>query len=141
MKIENENYEISEEIVLERMLGDPETTLCECLCFLMQKQGWNYPEIFNEKTELHKNYLGKIKKNNYNNMTTPVLMAICIGLGLPLRLTEKIFLKSENKLNYYRNPDMTYIRIMESTPGLSIFEFNEILAKHNLAKLETKIKK
>lgn len=136
-----ENYDVAEEIELEKMLGDPEKTLCQCLWFLMQKRGWEFPEEFNDKTELHKNYHGKIKKDNYNNMTTPVLMAICIGLKLTLRITEKLFNKSDHKLNYYKNPDMTYIRIMELMPGLSIVEFNDILEQQNIPKLETKSKK
>ena len=35
-------------------------------------------------------------------MGTNVLMAICVGLKLSLRLTEKLFDKSQNKLNYFK---------------------------------------
>lgn len=129
-----------EEIKLQKMLGDPEETLCNCLSFLMINRGWECPEDFNDKTELHKNYYGKIKNNNSNNMGTQTLMAICIGLKLPLRITEKLFEKSNNKLNYYANPDKTYIHIMESMPGLSLMDFNSILEKLNIQKLETKSK-
>ena len=45
--------------------------------------------------------VAKIKNNKYNNMKTNVLMPICVGLKLVLRLTEKVFDKSDNKLNYY----------------------------------------
>lgn len=120
-----------------RMLGDPTTTLCQCLWFLMEKRKWLYPETFNEKTLLHKNYHGKIKNNKYNNMKTNVLMPICVGLKLVLRLTEKVFDKSDNKLNYYNDPDKSYIRIMEFMPGLSIQDFNTILEKQGLAPLGT----
>lgn len=50
----------------------------------MEKRKWLYPETFNEKTLLHKNYHGKIKNNKYNNMKTNVLMPICVGLKLVL---------------------------------------------------------
>lgn len=126
-----------EEMELIRMLGDPTTTLCQCLWFLMEKRKWLYPETFNEKTLLHKNYHGKIKNNKYNNMKTNVLMPICVGLKLVLRLTEKVFDKSDNKLNYYNDPDKSYIRIMEFMPGLSIQDFNTILEKQGLAPLGT----
>lgn len=79
----------------------------------------------------------KIKNNKYNNMKTNVLMPICVGLKLVLRLTEKVFDKSDNKLNYYNDPDKSYIRIMEFMPGLSIQDFNTILEKQGLAPLGT----
>lgn len=66
-----------------------------------------------------------------------VLMPICVGLKLVLRLTEKVFDKSDNKLNYYNDPDKSYIRIMEFMPGLSIQDFNTILEKQGLAPLGT----
>ena len=121
-----------------KMLGDPTTSLCNCLWFLMEKRKWNYPEQFNEKTELHKNYHGKIKNDKCNNMKTNTLMAICVGLQLTLRIVEKIFAKSDNKLDYYKNPDMTYVHILESFPGISLMEFNDILESEKLPKLETK---
>ncbi len=126
-----------EEIELVKMLGDPTTTLCQCLWFLMDRRKWKYPETFNEKTLLHKNYHGKIKNNDYNNMTTNVLMAICVGLQLVLRITEKMFDKSNNKLNYYQDPDMSYIRIIEHMPGISIQDFNTILEYKGLEPLGT----
>lgn len=70
-------------------------------------------------------------------MKTNVLMPICVGLKLVLRLTEKVFDKSDNKLNYYNDPDKSYIRIMEFMPGLSIQDFNTILEKQGLAPLGT----
>ncbi|WP_312654134.1 ImmA/IrrE family metallo-endopeptidase [Aminipila sp.] len=135
------SYNEEEEIELMRMIGDPTKSLCECLWFLMENRKWNYPEKFNEQTELHKNYHGKIKNNNYNNMTTNVLMAICVGMKLCLRITEKLFQKSENKLNYYNDPDRTYIHIMETMPGLSLSDFNSLLEKCGLQQLGTEIKK
>ena len=62
-------------------------------------------------------------------------MAICVGLGLSLRLTEKLFDKSNNKLNYYQDPDKTYIRILETMPGISMQDFNCICEKANIKKL------
>lgn len=133
-------YDEDTEIELVKRLGDPTQSLCNCLWFLMEKQNWIYPEKFNDETGLHKNYHGKIKNDNYNNMSTNVLMAICVGMGLNLRLTQQIFDKSKNKLEYYKDPDKTYIRIMENMPGLSIDEFNTILQESNLKELGTEIK-
>lgn len=134
------SYNEKEEKELIKILGNPDKTLCNALWFLMENRGWKYPEIFYEKTELHKNYHGKIKNDKYNNMTTRTLMSICVGLKLSLRLTEKLFEKSENKLNYYDEPDKTYIRIMEKMPGLDIRDFNVILDKLDIKELGTEIK-
>lgn len=128
-------YNESEEIELVKMVNDPENTLCDCLCFLMTNRNWKYPATFTEQTELHNNYLGKIKKNDYNNMTTDVLMAICVGMKLRLRLTEMLFQKSNNKINYYKNPDKTYVHIMETIPGLDIVNFNSTLQELGIKKL------
>lgn len=134
------SYNEQEEKELMKMLGDPDKTLCDSLWFLMQNRKWNYPEEFNKKTGLHKNYHGKIKNNNYNNMTTNVLMAICVGMQLNLRITQSLFNKSTNKLDYYRNPDKTYIHIMETMPGLPLNDFNGILGQCNIPELGSEIK-
>lgn len=132
------SYDEQEEIELMKMIGDPTKSLCECLWYLMINRQWKYPEVFNDKTELHKNYHGKIKNNNYNNMTTDVLMAICVGLRLSFRVTQRLFEKSNNKLDYYETPDKTYVHIMETMPGLSIRDFNGILKQCGLPGLGTK---
>jgi len=134
------SYDEQEEIELMKMIGDPTKSLCECLWFLMERRKWNYPEKFNEETGLHKNYHGKIKNNKYNNMTTSVLMAICVGLRLCSRITQKLFDKSNNKLNYYNDPDKTYIRIMDTMPGLSLGDFNGILEQFGIPELGSDIK-
>lgn len=133
-----DEYDMQEEIQLMKMLGDPEATLCNCLWFLMEKRKWNYPEQFNEKTELHKNYHGKIKNNTCNNMKTNTLMTICVGLQQTFRIVEKLFEKSNNKLDYYNDPDMTFIHILERFPGISLMEFNDMLEIKNIPRLETK---
>jgi len=134
------SYDENTEIELIKMIGDPNISLCDCLWFLMEKRNWNYPDIFSNETGLHKNYHGKIKNNKYNNMTTTVLMAVCVGMKLSLRITEKLFDKSKNKLDYYNNPDKTYIRIMETMPALSLDDFNGILQQCNVKELGTEIK-
>ncbi len=133
-------YDENEEIELVKRLGDPTTTLCQCLWYLMENRKWKYPEKFNENTGLHKNYHGKIKNDQYNNMGTDVLMAICVGLRLHLRIIEKIFDKSNNKLSYYQDPDKTYIHILEYMPGLSLQDFNGILQQTGLKELGSTIK-
>lgn len=92
----------------------------------MQNRKWIYPRIFSKETGLHDNYHGKIKNDKYNDMGTGVLMAICVGLKLNFRITERLFDKSKNKLDYYKDPDKTYIHIMENMPGLSLQDFNSI---------------
>lgn len=134
------SYDEDTEIELVKMIGDPTKSLCDCLWLLMEKRNWNYPDTFNSETGLHKNYHGKIKNNNYNNMTTNVLMAICVGMKLSFRITEKLFDKSQNKLDYYNDPDKTYIRIMETIPTLSLDDFNGILQQCNVKELGTEIK-
>jgi hypothetical protein len=73
-------------------------------------------------------------------MTANVLMAFCVGMRLSLRLTEKLFEKSCNKLNYYKDPDKTYIRIMEKMPGLSLCDFNSVLVQIGIQELGSEIK-
>lgn len=133
-------YDENEEIEIVKRLGDPTTSLCQCLWYLMESRKWNYPETFNDRTCLHKNYHGKIKNDKYNNMGTEVLMAICVGLRLNLRIIEKLFDKSDNKLNYYQDPDKTYIRILENMPGLSLQDFNGILKQAGIKELGSTIK-
>lgn len=135
-----DSYNEEEEIELMKMLGDPTKSLCDCLWFLMENREWDCPEKFNEETELHKNYYGRIKNDKSNTMTTNVLMAICVGMKLSLRLTEKLFDKSANKLNYYDDPDKTYIHIMETMPSLPLSDFNYILTQRNIKELGTEIK-
>ena len=132
------NDNLDEENELRRMLGDPSKTLCQCLWFLFEQRGWHYPKTFCDETLLHVNYYGRIKNNKYNNMTTPVLMAICVGLKLRLRLIEEIFdQKSDNKLRDSREPDRTYMCILEELPRISIDDFNGILASRGLKELGT----
>lgn len=133
-------YDEKEEIELMKKLGDPTCSLCQCLWFLMENRNWKYPEVFYENTNLHKNYHGKIKNDKYNNMGTDVLMAICVGLKLNLRITEKIFQKSDNKLNYYQDPDRTYIRILENMPGISMQDFNSICQQSGIKELGSSLK-
>ena len=133
-------YDIEEEKELVKLLCDPDKTLCDCLWFLMEKRKWIYPEKFNEETGLHKNYHGRIKNNKYEDMGTNVLMAICVGMRLSSRITQKLFKRSKNKLNYYENPDMTYIQILDVMPGLSLDNFNSILQQLGIPELGSKIK-
>lgn len=133
-------YDEQEEIELIKMLVDPNCTLCQCVWYLMENRKWTYPATFNEKTELHPNYHGKIKNDSYNNMGTDVLMAICVGLKINLRIVEKLFDKSNNKLNYYQDPDKTYIRILEMMPGISLQDFNSICEKAKVKQLGSTIK-
>ncbi|HEM3654893.1 TPA: hypothetical protein U1C87_000987 [Streptococcus suis] len=85
-------------------------------------------------------WYGKRKIDKYNNMDTDVLMAICVGLKLSLRITENIFEKSKNKLDYFHDPDKTYIHIMENKPGISVQDFNSICKRAGVSELGSTIK-
>ena len=130
-------YDEDTEKELLRMIGDEDKTLCDCLWFLIQKRGWIDGLDFNMNTKVHENYYARIRDNKANNMQSDTLWAICVGLGLRLRLTEKIYGKSERKLHYYDEPDKTRIRIMESYPCINIDAYNGLLKASNLAPLGT----
>lgn len=131
---------INEEIEFEKLLADPTKTLCDCLWYSFRKNDWMLPEKFNEETELHKNYHGKIRSNKYNNMGKDVLWPICIGLRYSVRTIQKVFSKSENKLKELEEPDRIYIRILEMVPGISLSDFNGILRARNMKELGSEIK-
>ena len=64
---------------------------------------------------------------------------MCVGLKLSLRIVEMTFAKSNNKLNYYKDPDKTYIRILEFMPGISLQDFNGILQQTGIKELGSTI--
>ena len=130
-------YDEDTEKELLRMIGDEDKTLCDCLWFLIQKRDWKDGLDFNMNTKVHENYFARIRDNKANNMQSDTLWAICVGLGLRLRLTEKIYSKSERKLHYYDEPDKTRIRIMESYPCINIDAYNGLLVASKLSPLGT----
>lgn len=132
-------YDENTEKELLRMIGDEDKTLCDCLWFLIQTKGWTDGLDFYLNTKVHENYFARIRdnKDSANNMKSDTLWAICVGLGLRLRLTEKIFGKSERKLRYYEDPDKTRIRIMETYPCINIDDYNSLLIASKLAPLGT----
>lgn len=136
--LDKENIE--DEIEFEKLLVDPQTTLCDCLWYSFRKNGWMLPEKFNEETELHKNYHGKIRNNKYNNMGKDILWPICIGLKYSVRTIQKIFNKSDNKLKEFEDPDRLYILILEKMPGINLRDFNGILEKRNMKVLGSEIR-
>ncbi len=60
-------------------------------------------------------------------MESDTLFAICVGLGLQVRMIEKIYNKSECKLHYYDEPDKTRLRILQRFPMINIADFNALL--------------
>lgn len=136
--LDKENIE--DEIEFEKLLTDPQTTLCECLWYSFRKNDWMLPEKFNEETELHKNYHGKIRNNKYNNMGKDILWPICIGLKYSVRTIQKIFKKSDNKLKEFEEPDRLYILILEKMPGINLRDFNSILEKRHMKVLGSDIR-
>lgn len=133
-----DNEEIEKELL--RLIGDEEKSLCNCLWFLIEKAGWKTGVDFYDSTLIHENYYGRIKNDGANKMKTDTLFAICVGLGLQLRLVEKIYAKSECKLHYYDNPDKTRIRILQTYPNIDIADFNGILISCGLEPLGTETK-
>ena len=133
-------YDEEVEKELLRKIGDEDCTLCNCLWYLIEQRGWKTGLDFYENTKVHENYHGWIRDNKQkaNNMKSDTLMAICVGLGLRFRLTEKIYDKSENRLHYYEEPDKTRIRIMETFPGIDIVNFNRLLESANMEPLGSK---
>lgn len=46
----------------------------------------------------------------------------------------------KNKLDYYHDPDKTYIRIMENMPGISVQDFNSICKRAGVNELGSTVK-
>ncbi len=118
--------------------GDGRISLCQCLWFAIEQRGLKNPLTFHEKTKVHENYCGEIKNDKMNNITRDTLMPICIGLGLKLRVTEKLFNKAGLALRDSQEPDKTYIWIMENFPCIDINNFNALLEKFSLPPLGSK---
>ena len=114
---------------LLRLIGDEDKSLCNCLWILIEKAGWKDSLEFYDNTLVHENYYGKIRVDKSNKMKSDTLFAICVGLGLQLRIIEKIYSKSECKLHYYDEPDKTRIRIIQRFPTININDFNELLKR------------
>ena len=121
-------------------LSDPFTSLCQALWFWFENKGLRYPDNFWDATRLHRNYHTDIKNDKKNNMGRDMLMAICVGCKFNLRMTQRVFEKAKVSLYEFREPDKTYITILDRLPGLSIVEFNELLKRKNIKILGTPIK-
>ncbi len=135
-EISSNDYEEEKELI--RRISDPDTSLCQCLWFMFEKRKWLYPEKFNEETDLHKNYHNKIKNDNYNNMTKDQLLTIAIALKLRLRMIDRLLSKANHRLDDYREPDKTYIQILENFPKISLADFNILLEIKEIEPLGTK---
>ena len=133
-----ENHNLNRQF--NKLLIDPTESLSACLWFMMQEKGWKTSEIFWYQTLLHRNYFFKIKNDRFNNVRRETLMAVCVGLGLTLRMVEKVFRKAGLMLQEYEEPDQTYITILEYFPGISIDNFNSILESKGFKPLGTPIK-
>ena len=134
------DYDEDTEIEFAKLLGDPKSSLCNCLWFLFQKRKWKYPESFNEQTLVHSVYHGRIKNNTANNMNSNTFFAICVGLKLPIRKIQKLLSKAKFNINEFEDPEKTYLRIIEEIPGLPISDFNELLEKLGMKELGSEIK-
>lgn len=121
-----------------QMLSDPFTTLCQALWYWFVNHDLRYPDNFHEATKLHKNYHTDIKNDAKNDMGKDMLIAICVGCRFDLQMTQRVLEKQKIILDEFREPDRTYITLLERFPGLDINQFNEILKKRNLKVLGSK---
>lgn len=133
-------YDIEgEKTLLEKINDKANNTLCQCLSYLFERRHW-YENDFYRFTLLHRNYYNKILNNtkSQNNMSAKALFAICVGLKLNRRLTEKLFTRSIHNLDSLGSPYCYYLEILENTPYLPIEEFNDILKSWGLSPLGSK---
>ena len=70
-------------------------------------------------------------------MGKEILMAICVGCKFDLRMTQRVFGKAGIPLDEFKEPDKTYITLLERFPGISIDDFNELLKRRNIKELGT----
>jgi len=113
--------------------------LCQALAYWFETHGIKYPDNFWNATQLHRNYFGDIKNDKRNNMGKEMLMAICVGMGFDLMLTQRVLQKADITLSEFKEPDKTYLTIMERIQGLTIKQFNELLKRRNIKPLGTPI--
>ena len=126
---------------LDKRLGNPDMTLSNCLWSVMELKVFDSVNIFWDRTLLHKNYYYDIKNDHFNNPTIETLMAICVGLGLSLHVVEKILSKASFVLRDHADPDRAYRLILGRFPGLSIDDFNSLLARAGIKPLGTSMRK
>ena len=125
---------------LDKRLGNPDITISNCLWSMIELKGLNSANAFWDRTLLHKNYYYDIKNNKFNNPTKETLMAICVGLGLSLHAVEKVLSKAGFILREHDDPDRAYRLILGRLPGLSIDDFNNLLARVGIKPLGTSSK-
>lgn len=125
-----ENRKASEiDLGLKKMIGDPETSICQCLYFIIEKKGWTKPETFENETFLEKDYLRRIRNNVYLNIGIDLIMAICIAAQLrPSTIDKLVKEKAMVNVSIDREPYKTYFLILEKVPGISLEQFNEVLS-------------
>ena len=68
-------------------------------------------------------------------MGKSTLMAICVGMKFDGRTARKVFDKADLLLNEFKEPDKTYIAILDYALGLDIEEVNEILTRRGIKAL------
>ena len=59
-------------------------------------------------------------------MGKEILMAICVGCKFDLRMTQRVFGKAGIPLDEFKEPDKTYITLLERFPGISMIIFPNI---------------
>ena len=134
----NDSDEDPDQIKFIQMLSDPFKTLCQALWYWFSTKGPRYPEDFHAATKLHKNYHTGIKNDTKNDMGKDVLIAICVGCKFDLQMTQRVLEKQKIYLDALKEPDKTYIIILERFPGIEIDDFNELLKRKGIKELGSK---
>lgn len=113
------------------IVGDPDTSLCDCLNFFMKKKKWEKPAVFSQHTRIFRDYFKRIQNGEVNDMEKGTLMAICVGLEFDSWMIEPIFQKAGYMIKRYEQPWRSYIRLIGTIRGLSIPDINKMLEAEN----------
>lgn len=127
-----------EELQIEEIIGSVRLYLCEMLVKLLKLKGINDPQTFNEKTGLYDALYNKIANSKQRTMKRDTLMSIAVGLGLTSHATQELMKKAGIFLDPFRDPDRTYLMLLERFPGTDLYNANSILEARGLPPLGSK---
>lgn len=129
---------LEEELQIAEIIGNFRLNLCQTLAELLKFKGINYPRTFNEKTGLYDALYNKIVNDKQQGMNRDTLMAIAVGLGLTSHATQELMKKAGISLNALKDPDRTYLVLLERFPGIDLYNANGILEALGLSPLGSK---
>lgn len=103
---------------------------------IMELKRWNC-SIFEEKTHLDKMFFSRLKKDDYPITMEPII-AICVGLDLPLSCATDILASAGYVLKPTDKTHYAYSYILSAMRGESIIVRNAFLAKYCIKPLGSK---